>query len=448
MKKSLLKRLFTVVLLFAAGSAFSQSATLVPVVSSDGTIMRKVSANGEWAVGYTRLDGMPYRATLWNLNTYEAQKLVPDDESASASDVTDDGTVIVGSYNDQPAYWINGVWYMLPMPEGFVTGDVNSVNGDGTIMVGRAFTQSMGDAYACVWENGELVDLGLPETDKMGDNAYFNEINAISTDGNTILGCLSYNILPNRTAFVIKDGEYHMFGAEWYDPDLGGDEYNFYDVLSMSPNGKWVTGDMYYVKEIWTNEYYCPFRYDVENDVVELFVDNAEVASFAVDNNGNLFGATPLNFPMRSAMILVNGYWTSLDAWLWNEYGLNVYEETGYDELANVFTVSADGKTIVGVSGLTTNNWVLKLDVETGIGDIKVEANPMKAVVKGGNLLLGGIVDNFKVYNLQGKTVMEKNVNGRAPIYSVSNLPAGIYVVSMMDANRNVVNQKVWIGNN
>ncbi len=448
MKRSLLLNIMIGILLIGTGAAYAQKATLVPVISNDGTIMRKVSSNGKWAVGYTLIDAIYYKATLWNLETYEAQKLAADDQPAGAFDVTDDGLIVVGCYNEKPAYWMNGTWTELPMPNGYVTGEVHAVTADGSKMAGRAFTPSMGDAYACVWENGELVELNLPEEDKMGDNAYFNEIVSVSNDGNTILGCLNYNILPNRTAFLLQNGEYNMFGAEWYDPDQGGDEYNFYDVLSMSRNGKWVTGDMYYVKEIWTNEYYCPFRYDVENDVVELFADDAEVASFAADDFGNLFGATPLNYPIRSALILKNGYWTSLDAWLLAEYGLSVPEETGYDELGNVFSVSADGKTIIGVAGLTTYNWVLKLDVVTGIDKPAQQANPMKAIVKGDHLLLNGIVSNMKVVSLQGQIVMDRNINGKAAIFNVSQLPAGIYIVSMTDANGNVVNNKVYIGKN
>jgi hypothetical protein len=246
----------------------------------------------------------------------------------------------------------------------------------------------------------------------------------------------------------MKNGEYFMFGAENYDPQTGGDEYNFYDVLSLSPNGKWVTGDIYWIEEMWTNEYFCPFRYDVENDVTELFLDDVEVGSFASDNDGNLYGVTPLNFPLRSALILKNGEWVSLDQEILNEYGLNVFEETGYDKLGNIFSVSADGKTIVGTNGARMYNWVLKLDVSTGTGEVLQEANPMKAVVKGSRLLLGGKVSGVTVCDLQGKVVLNEQIGSSAPIFNVSHLPAGIYVVNMTDANKNTVSMKVYIGSN
>lgn len=448
MKKTLLHKVVIGILLLGTVSVFAQTATLVPVVSDDGAIMIKVSDNGLWAAGYFEEDAVYLGATIWNLTTYEANKLIPAGEAAGAFDVTDDGKMAVGCYNNKPAYWQNGIWTELPLPITGGVGGVYSVTPDGTKMAGRVFAPNWSQGYACVWENGELIDVNHAEVDRFGDNAYFNEINAISADGNTILGCLNYVVLPNRTAFIIKDGEYIEFGDWVYDPEAGGDEYNFYDVLSLSPNGKWVTGDIYWVEEVWVQEGYCPFRYDVENDVVELFTDDSEVASFASDNDGNLFGATPLNYPFRSALILKNGQWVSLDQEILNEYGLNVFDETGYDELGSVFSVSADGKTIVGTSGNRMYNWVLKLDVSTSTGGAIQAANPMKAIVKGSHLLLSGIVSDVTVCDLQGKVALDKQIAGSAAIFNVSHLPAGVYMVNMTDANKNTVSNKVWIGSN
>ncbi len=446
MKKTLLKSLFTAILLFTSVTLFSQSAKLVPVISEDGAIIRKVSPNGKWAVGYSSSEGDLYDATLWDLTTYKAVKLIGPEEVGGAWAVTDDGRTVVGSYFRQPVYWLDGERHDLPLPVGYVIGEVQAVNGDGTIMVGRAYDQSYSVAKACVWKNGQLEYLELPALDKLDEIADYNEMVAVSTDGRTMLGCLNYAMMESRTAFVIRDGVYRMFGAEWYDPEQGGDEYNFYDVLSMSPNGKWVTGDIYYIVEPWGDEYYCPFRYNVEEDVVELFLEDSEIASFAVDDNGNLYGAAPFTYPVRSAVILEDGHWVSLDELLMEKYGIDVTEETGYEELRNVFDVSGDGNTIVGVTEFRTLSWVLKLDSETSVDGVDSNVNPMKAVVRGGHLLLGGIVDQVKVYDMNGRSVLEKSINGKAPVFNVSHLPAGVYVVSMMNADKKVVNQKVQIG--
>jgi hypothetical protein len=124
-----------------------------------------------------------------------------------------------------------------------------------------------------------------------------------------------------------------------------------------------------------------------------------------------------------------------------------VYEETGYDQLGNIFSVSADGKTIVGTAGILKYNWVLKLDEATGTGEGIAQANPMKAVVKGSRLLMGGKVSHASVCDIQGRIVIDKQITNM-PILNVSHLPAGTYVVIMTDKNKNSVSNKVWIGSN
>lgn len=457
MKRNLFNNLLLAILFLGTSftMAYAQNATLVAVPTQNGTApMMKVSANGKWAVGYAIIDAKYHEATLWDLETYEEFSLFEQGIPAGAFDVTNDGTIVVGCYLDAPAYWQDGEWTHLPLPEGFTLGEVHSVNEDGTKMVGRAFTSSLASAYACLWENGELIEITLPEEDHTGDTAMDNELVAISQDGNTILGCLNYFYLPQRTAFIRVNGENYIFGDKWYDPEYGGSEYNFFDVLSMSRNGKWVTGDMYYDNP--PSEFFCPFIYDVENDIVEIFPNDVEVASFAADDNGNLFGATPLNYPIRSALILHNGSWVSLDNYILQNYGLDVYEETEYDELGNLFSVSADGKTLVGVSGLVVNNWVLKLDVEddddngddddnTGIDSQLNDEH--KIVVKDGQMLVGGKVAVVEIFNIMGQKVFEKQTHGSAPVFNVSHFTSGIYIVRVMNTQGTVSSTKVWIGN-
>lgn len=236
--------------LLVFSGVYAQNASLVAVVEQDGAFMIKVSDNGQWAAGYVSDPPSYKNASVWNLETYERIQLVPNGQSAAAFDVTDNGEMAVGCYDDQPAYWQNGAWTMLPMPVENGIGEVHSVTPDGTKMAGRVFASNWTAGYACVWENGQLVEVNHAAVDRTGSNAYFNEMVAVSADGNTMLGCLNYVVLPNRTAFLMKNGEYFMFGAHNYDPLQGGSPYNFYDVLSMSSDGKYVTGDIYWVEEV------------------------------------------------------------------------------------------------------------------------------------------------------------------------------------------------------
>lgn len=433
-------------LLLITFTTFAQSPTLKAVITDDGATLLQVSDNGLWAVGHNQNEMESIGASIWNLKTTERIFIAADGEYAAAWDVTDDGKTAVGSSNSKPAFWHDGVWTILPNPIENGIGEVTSVTPDGTKMVGRVYDPSYSAACACVWENGALISVTLPENDRLGDNAYFNEMVDISSDGNTMLGCLNYTVLPNRTGFLIKNDQYFEFGTEQYEITAEGTYVYFFDVLSMSPNGKWITGDVMYIAEEWVNEYFCPFRYDVENDIIELFVDDVEVASFAADNNGNLFGVNPLNNINRDALFLKNGNWVSLDEELLTEYGINVMDETGYEKLGNLLSVSADGRTIIGANGVETYNWILKLDGVTGINNPLAETNNMKAIIKHNKLLMGGKVAHFAVYNTAGKMIMNQKVNGAA-IADVSHVTTGIYIVSMTDTNNQTATSKVYIEN-
>lgn len=366
-------------------------------------------------------------------------------QASAAYDVTDDGSVVVGAYNNKPAFWQNGTWTELPMPIADGVGGVFSVTPDGSKMVGRVFASSWASGEACLWVNGELVEVNHAQVDRFGDDAYFNEMIDISADGNTMLGCLNYVVLPNRTAFIMQNGEYFEFGSEYYDPQSGGNQYNFYDFPNMSPNGKWITGDIYWV-EGGGVEYWCPFRYDVDNNITELFLDDDEVASFASDNEGNLFGVTPLNFPIREALLLKDGSWVSLDQEILDTYGLNVGLETGYEKLGNVFGVSANGKVIVGCNGVQTYNWVLKLpDPSVNIKETNAVANGLKAMMKGSRLAIQGRVSHVTLINQAGIVVMDQKVYG-FPVFDLSHLSAGVYIVVMTDENQQLKSDKIWVG--
>lgn len=442
MKNHLRSIILTIAFAVITGNSFAQ-ATLVPVIENDGAIMFKVSDNGSWAAGHAYGGGANTNASIWNLKTYERIMLVSSGEQSEAFDVTDDGTIAVGSFNSQPAYWQNGTITMLPLPAGGALGEVHSVTPDGTMMAGRVFSADWVYAYACLWENGMLFQVSHATVDKHGENANFNELNEVSADGQTLLGCLNYTYLPNRTGFLMLEGEYFMFGAENYDTLTGGNMYNFYDVLSMSPNGKYVTGDIYWVEQDFSNEYYCPFRYDVENNVTELFLDDVEVASFASDNNGNLYGVTPLNFPIREALVLKNGSWVSLDQEIEESYGLNVFDLTGYDKLGNLMSVSADGNVIVGVSGLVMNNWVLKVPWGVTASKTVDKGNDMDAAVIGGRLVMSGKVVKVDLFNTSGQLQLSRNVN--IPMIDVTQLNEGIYIVRMTDSTGNTFSKKVFI---
>ena len=204
MKNLLLMAFFTGLFLLKVPVSYSQEANLSPVVALDGAVMIAVSDNGMWAAGYVSDAGIHISASIWNLETFERTMLVGFSEISGAYDVSDDGTVVVGSYQNNAGYWLNGIWNELPAPIANGIGQVNAVTPDGSQMVGRVFASDYSVSYACHWVNGELMDVNHSDVDRFGENAYFNEMVSISPDGNTLLGCLNYPSVWNSDSQIIR----------------------------------------------------------------------------------------------------------------------------------------------------------------------------------------------------------------------------------------------------
>jgi hypothetical protein len=142
MKNLLLKSMLVSLTLLISFFISAQDASLVPVITDDGAIMFSVSDNGLWAAGYLTAGGEHSNASIWNLETLERINLVSPGEPSAAYDVTDDGSMAVGAYNNKPAYWENGQWTMLPMPIENGIGGVYSVTPDGSKWLAVCSTQT------------------------------------------------------------------------------------------------------------------------------------------------------------------------------------------------------------------------------------------------------------------------------------------------------------------
>jgi probable HAF family extracellular repeat protein len=149
-------------------------------VSSDGSIV--VGRTGGLAFRWTRSSGM--------------QTLpLPDGYNESvAYGISANGSVIVGSVTRPPGprggmpspeacVWINGVPEILGRG-----GEVYSVSGDGSVMVGMVI-DSQGKKYACRWTaSGGLEILNQTYARLMGPDSRLDEARAISPDGRFIVG--------------------------------------------------------------------------------------------------------------------------------------------------------------------------------------------------------------------------------------------------------------------
>jgi hypothetical protein len=116
-------------------------------------------------------------------------------------DVTNDGSMVVGSYNNSPGVWLksSGTWVNLPKVAGYSSGGcIHAVTPDGKYAVGECnFGQF--SAYPCFWnleDDGVLVELdGLPLLDMQNEDNDQQRFCGISPDGNYILGSVSHSYI-------------------------------------------------------------------------------------------------------------------------------------------------------------------------------------------------------------------------------------------------------------
>jgi hypothetical protein len=456
MRKKLLNTLLLIALV--ASNAISQTATLTPLLEIDGAAITSISTNGKWACGSTfnNNDGAGYQsnASKWNLETGERTYLVTEDESNAQSDafaITNDGSLIVGQYLYQPAYYTKGAWHTLELTQGYTIGearDVAIVNGD-TIIVGRIFD---GDGYQKVqsakWVNGKfekLTNLIPREYQYNEDNKMANQILGISDDGRTLLGSFDPFTWPLRKPFIIRDSTFTIL-------DIQGREefanyhanFDFFKEEKLDHKGK-------YVALTFFSNTHIPCVYDIENDkFIVMTTAPYETGCKAVDENGNAYYAGPVTTGIdRKSYVTIQDRPVEVDNILRNAYGItqDQINATCTDpdltgSIRYIYDVAADGKTLIGSAGYGTGgyNWVLSLshslfeigyDPKTNIEN-NTAFTKVVAFYNLGKINIIGDADYVEIYNISGSLV-EKNKVENSTIDTYLN--NGVYIVKLYKNN-------------
>lgn len=346
-------------------------------------IITQISNNGLWGVTETAssTDGdiRPVGGSIVNMLTMESTSVSHGSGLSGVSDVSDDGKIVVGECNTLPGYFSldAGRWTTLPVPSGYSTGRLNAVTPDGKYAVG--YVSPSTDPYQAFPVMYDLttrkrIDLpNLPVYDMSHEDKKQNVLYGISNDGRYILGQVSQSYLMPRAMFCyVYDREnesYNVIGftesmrGEWR-PDIAN--VYFCDMPMMSPDGHWVTGSAYMVKEIagstWPSEYNVAFRYNVLTDEFEIF-DNSgdsDTSGRVISDDGTLFSATPAVNPYSSMLVRDGEYYYSLSEILRQAYGINFTEQSGFEVTGKPIAVSSDGLTLVMLPN-TTETYVLRL---------------------------------------------------------------------------------------
>lgn len=388
-KKSLyLCILLALGLLWAIPSS-AQEAQLTTVSFPKAAAFTSLSDNGLWATAAGVNDddqsAYPY---LINVETGALTELWVEADlmkSLEATDVTNDGKIIVGTYDSKPAYYDmnQGKWITLQSEN---PGKATSVTPDGKYISGWSNSGSFsGDEYVetpLLWEKQSdgtyrAIDVyaelpNFPKKTKLGTNTQQVRIDNVSPDGNILSGIINF-ITPATVCYYVYNKTTQE--CKYVDNALGEvPDETFVDESTMSNNGKYLTG----IVQVAGGSYLSSYLYNTSDNSCTLY--NAESkeqdrAGSAVSNTGVVFGCSPAVNPVRYAYVRVGKLWYGIDEILSGRYDINFYERTGYDYTGVIQGVSDDEKTMIGMSETKTKGYIIRLP-ET-ISEAASSVNPL-----------------------------------------------------------------------
>lgn len=390
-KKSLyLCILLALGLLWAIPSS-AQEAQLTTVSFPKAATFTSLSDNGLWATaaGVNDDDQSKYAYPyLINVETGALTELWVEADlmmSLEATDVTNDGKIIVGTYDSKPAYYDmnQGKWITLQSEN---PGKATSVTPDGKYISGWSDSWSFsGDGYVetpLLWEKQSdgtyrAVDVyaelpNFPKKTKLGTNTQQVRIDNVSPDGNILSGIINF-VTPATVCYYVYNKTTQE--CKYVDNALGDvPAETFVDESTMSNNGKYLTG----IVQVAGGSYLSSYLYNTGDNSCTLFNTESEERDrdgSAVSNTGIVFACSPAVNPVRSAYVRVGNLWYGIDEILSGRYDINFYERTGYGYTGTIQGVSDDEKTMIGMSETKTMGYIIRLP-ET-ISEAASNVNPL-----------------------------------------------------------------------
>ncbi|MGN0222356.1 MAG: Omp28-related outer membrane protein [Prevotella sp.] len=359
----------------------------------DQTCIRGMSDNGLWAVAYgvSPSEGSYDFPQLIDVKNSRIIDLKGDDAlmtESTVNDVTDDGSMIVGSRNEKPAIWSSEGWKELPLPDGWSAGVVSAVTPDGKWAVGRANNYTNGyKEYPLLWnleQDPVLVETpGFPQTGTDGVDYEMVRFNGISADARYIVGIVAFSYMNQRLYFL-----YDRETQQWTAPGFKGNTTSSLtpladgllqlDDIRISNNGVYVGATAYMVKPLAGTENYEEYRvpclYNTSTGEFTIYDDavSRDLICVVTDDAGTIYAAIPSSTPIRSLYVRRPGYWIALDEILQQNYGLDFYAKSAFENTGSPVAVSADGTTLAAIPS-PYDSYILTLGESFGQAAMKVD---------------------------------------------------------------------------
>lgn len=291
--------------LAAGAGVFALSAQNVAYTTPELGEVNSVSANGHYAAINDPDNNCVYLWNVYNPNLFE--EITPEFgdlsepsgqrvNGANAYGVTDDG-MVVGCINyadgkSVPAYYKNGKWNKLDMPDGVMNTNLATVvTPDGKAIAGyccHIYTdqfdqEGFGQYFPVRWDLDEDGEYQLTSYDSMyilNHDGFFPM--CISHDGKVIGGKLDAGVASSMAALIV-DGQLKYF----HDVEILAEPWEY--------KGKWYTGTTADGVQHWTDDPNDPNIVLFESTLIDGLKDQAgdtSVSGFfnSCDADGNFYG--------------------------------------------------------------------------------------------------------------------------------------------------------------
>ncbi len=379
----------------AAHAATSLSAPQITVVSDKnyGGSLDRLSDNGLWAVGYgkSQLAENYYSfPRLYDVKNNEVKYLFTPAEETSvaimtANDVTDDGSIVVGCYDDKPAIWraSTQAWEQVENKHEYKFGSIDRVTPDGHFAIGTVRLSDGMFSSMRVWDlsGSAAVDItpdNLPKPigpnltsttgslDSMVQQLYAGDISA---DGRFFTGMVNFSYPDDCWTFV-----YDMSSGSWSGVGMNvtenGDQYiferNIEGVLYVN-TGEFIGDSHRICGELYSEDDNSGvFFLDCDSMDFTVTADGAGYTGAVSDPLGTIYASKSFDGPMRDWYFKIGNYWYDFAVVLQQLWDVDWEQQYSHDGigLTGTFTnVSNDGLTLVATdySASPYNSYIISL---------------------------------------------------------------------------------------
>ncbi len=365
----------------AAHAATSIPAPKITVISDSkfGGAVSNLSDNGEWIVGAGMSQFMTTPTSypcIYNLNTAQLISLFDDTNVAvppalEATDVSDDGSVVVGAYDGKPAVWkkSTGKWTVAENKHSYKNGSIAHVTPDGKFGIGTLYTGEGMKATMRLWDlSGNVAKDITPDNmpkpigpnltpttgalDNLVQQIYAGDISA---DGTLFTGVVNYSYPQDCWTFVydLTTRTWHGVAMEVTD---NGDTYTFNrnEPGVMTIESATFVGPTHTLCGDMTsyNDDSSIFYYDCDTKTLSGLGNSGGYGFGMADPAGTVYASKTYEGPMRDWMFLTDGYWYDFAVVAKQLWDIDWTEQYSVDNLGLTGTLTAvadDGKTILAM---------------------------------------------------------------------------------------------------